>query len=172
MTDKDFFMTGRIYNALTKFCGKSQHTFSERPFVAEDGRIYATNTYVMVRWTPTELIKTDKPFGFEHRGDKPAANRPISVSELGCDLFFEEDGFLFPSADSLRSLFTPRDKNGFSEYAYDSKFVEPAVNLAKAIKANKSGMGIMRMNISSMQLFISIESNIGVFDVVIMPRHD
>ena len=170
MTIKTFSMMGRIYNALTKFCGKSQHTFSERPFVAEDGRIYATNSYVMVRWTPTEPIETDKPFGFEHKGDKPAANRPVNVNERGCDLFFEEDGFLFPSADSLRSLFTPGNKNGFSEYAYDSKYVEPAVVLAKAIHAGKNGTGAMDINIANAQLFISIESDIGVFDIVVMPR--
>ena len=169
MADNTFWFKGRIYNALTKFCGKSQFKFTERPFVAEDGNIYATNTYVAVRWTPATPIEVERPFGFEPK-NKLKANQDCALDALGCNQFFEEDCGDFPSANSLRSLFTPKPKPSLSDFMYDSKYVEPAIILAKAIHAGKNGTGAMDINIANSQLFISIESNIGVFDIVVMPR--
>lgn len=173
MSDNTFCFKGRIYNALTKFCGKSQHKFTVRPFVAEDGNIYATNSFVAVRWTPTTPIEVERPFGFEAKA-KLKADEDCTLDS--CYKFFDDDYgesssfIMFPSANNLRKLFTPILKPSLSDFNYDSKYVEPAVVLAKAVHAGKNGTGAMDINIANAQLFISIESNIGIFDVVIMPR--
>lgn len=169
MSNNTFWFKGRIYNALTKFCGKSEHKCTVRPFVAEDGNIYATNTFVMVRWTPTTPVEVERPFGFEPVS-KLKANQDCALNTLGCNEFFEEDCGNFPSVESLRKLFTPMPKPSLSDFNYDSKYVELAVGLAKAVHAGKNGTGAMDINIANAQLFISIESNIGIFDIVIMPR--
>ena len=166
MSDNTFWFKGRIYNALTKFCGKSQLGFTETPFVAEDGNIYATNTYVMVRWTPAADIEVERPFSFEPK-TKLKANQDCALTDMGCDVFYD---YALPSADSLRKMFAPTPKPSLSDFLYDSKYVEPAIVLAKAIHAGKNGTGAMDINIANSQLFISIDSNIGVFDIVVMPR--
>lgn len=170
MSDNTFYFKGRIYNALAKFCGKSEYRFSVRPFVADDGNIYATNSYVAVRWTPATPIEVERPFGFEPK-NKLKADQDCALTALDCNQFFEEDyGRSLPFPDDLRSLFTPKPKPSLSDFMYDSKYVEPAVILAKAVRAGKNGTGCMDINIANSQLFISIESNIGVFDIVVMPR--
>ena len=167
-----FEITGRTWNAIKKFCGKEAE-YQLNPWVSEDGRIYATDSYTIMRWESVYNCSDLKQRTLEPLFDKVAANDIVN---------FDKD-FNFPelkvvvAQESLDTMFnqSPAEKNFAT---FNAKLMEKGINLAKAIATEtkeqpyvqiefvKWGKGNSPLSAMVMHIY---SLTLGTFDIVLMP---
>ena len=92
-------MSGRIYNAMIKFAGGTKSAPQLAHMFFRNGKVYATNSFVMCRWTPAEEYevldnKTGEKiegFYFWPRMDKVVAGTTIYIDDIGLGIDCESN---------------------------------------------------------------------------------
>ena len=94
-------MSGRIYNAMMKFAGGTKSFPQLANLFFYHGKVYATNSFAMCRWTPNEedsVVRSadsdghennDNEFYFTPQVDKIPAGMTIYISDISCDVDYE-----------------------------------------------------------------------------------
>ena len=94
-------MSGRIYNAMMKFAGGTREAPQLANLFFYHGKVYATDSYTMCRWTPKEEYVAVRPadpdgnegndneFYFAPRMDKIPAGTTIYIDDTACDVDYE-----------------------------------------------------------------------------------
>ena len=171
-------MSGRIYNAMIKFAGGTKSAPQLAHMFFHNGKVYATNSFVMCRWTPAEKYevldnKTGKKiesFYFWPRMDKVAAGTTIYIDDIGLDI------------DCKANMVQDPDKiiDGAYKHSLDvvmgvnPDYLSSIAALGKAVRADKCGVnGIVDLDWSQNILHAHIDAgNNGFFDVIVMPVLD
>lgn len=167
-----FEITGRTWNAIKKFCGKEAE-YQLNPWVSEDGKIYATDSYTIMRWEPVYNCVDLKHCAIEPRFNKITAKDIVN---------FDKD-FNFPKLTAapaqkdLDSIFNQlAAEKSFS--TFNVKLMEKGINLAKAIFTETKEQPYVQTEfvkwgrgsdpLSAMVIHI-YSLALGTFDIVIMP---
>ena len=167
-----FEITGRTWNTIKKFCGKEAE-YQLNPWVSEDGKIYATDSYTIMRWEPVYSYADLKQCALEPLFDKVAAKDVINFDK---DFNFPKLTAV-PAQGDLNTIFnqTAAEKN-FS--TFNIKLMERGINLAKAVFTETKEQPYIQTEfvkwgrgsdpLSAMVIHI-YSLALGTFDVVIMP---
>ena len=188
MDKKAFALSGRTYNALSKFCGKGK--FSS--LIYSDGKVYATDGYAIARWTPSEnmdnrLRVNDAPgtdcyadfATFHARVTSIPAGTTVYLDYLTCDIDLDKRAFALNVAklfDKEAAKEKYRDKDSKPGHmGIDIKYLAKVTALGKAIHADKCGSNGTPLfdpfcfeKGGPMFMTINTATN-GVFEVAVMP---
>lgn len=173
-------ITGRVYSAMMAFCG------GKLPLMFKDGEghIYASDQYVMMRWTVTCPVTPETAYLFNHKDgaidfclDKVSAAQAVSIENPLVDelaripRYHNEDGTKNPNG--IDSFFTgSAKKNEVTYLDIDIKYIEKAVKLVKAVKTELKDKNTtaVRIDTGSIPSIWSIGyGNKGSIDFVMMP---
>ena len=174
----DFAMSGRIYNAVMKFAGGTKIAPQFENMFYNDGKVYATDSYAICRWTPADKYevldnitgkKIDKFFFIPHL-DKIAAASVISIDSGHIDIDTESQ-----MPNDIDKLFNdnfplPVD----SIMGVNPKYLSMIAALGKAVKSDKCmSEGTVQLDWANSVLHAHIDAGKkGSFDVVVMPIAD
>lgn len=162
-------MSGRVYNAMMKFANGTSACSQLANMFYSDGRVYATDSYAVVRWTPAVKPDCAEPFFFSAT-KKPTASQWLYVSAETCDIDIES---VVPK--NMDKLF---DEPNFAAMRGENRV--PAINptyladiaaLGKAVKGDKcggDGSTILEWKNDTLVAHIYAGAN-GRFDVVVAP---
>lgn len=167
-----FTISGRIYNALIKFVDKGKPAIAT-PYY-ENGKIYVTDQYTIVRWTLPENIATVvsecneaalNGFHFTPLKDKIAAGDKITLDNTGCDIDSQT-----PFVKDPDQFFKDTKTNSVAALTINAKFLANLAALGKTLGTKlKVKEPWIRVDISHpMKMFATIETSIGNFDIVMM----
>ena len=173
-------MSGRIYNAMMKFAGgtKSFPQFANMFF--DNGKIYATNSCVMCRWTPAneyEVLNNAtgekiKHFFFTPRMSKISAGTTIYIDDIALDIDCESKAI---ESANLDKIMDDTYKHPIDiVLGVNPDYLAAIAALAKAIRADKCGSnGTTDIDWSQNILHAHINAGCnGYFDIVVMPYVD
>lgn len=175
-----FKMSGRIYNAMMKFAGgtKSFPQFANMFF--DNGKIYATDSYVMCRWTPAneyEVLdnatgKKIEHFFFTPRMSKIPAGTTIYIDDIALDIDRESKAI---ESENLDKIMDDTYKHPVDiVLGINPDYLAAIAALGKAVKADKCGAnGTTDIDWTQKVLHAHIDAgNNGYFDVIVMPCVD
>ena len=168
-------MSGRIYNAMMKFAGgtKTHPQFANMFFF--NGKIYATNSIAMCRWTPaTKYVETtseDKEvtnaFYFTPRMSKVPAGTTIYIDSTMLDI--DKESVMLNDPDKVMDGTYKHPLDVISGINPD--YLAAIAALGKAVRTDKNGSnGTVDIDWESHTLHAHIDAgDNGFFDVVVMP---
>ena len=172
----DFKIRGRIYNALFKFCGKTNKPYSTNLWF-KDGAVYATDERVIVRWRPNiKLVTVATPEGkdlLDGFNFKPKKGKCAAGDLLDFDEDFIHESATVPTAEALDTIFNCKVAD-IPFLSVDANYLNDIANLSKAIaQENKQKPHVQLSHVkygSVTALAAHINSlALGQFDVVCMP---
>lgn len=175
-------MSGRIYNAMMKFAGGTKTAPQLANLFFYHGKVYATDSFAMCRWTPKDEYIAVRPadhdghegndneFYFAPRMNKVPAGTTIYIDGTACDVDYES-----------RMIKDP-DKIIESDYKHsldivmgvNPEYLAAIAALGKAVKADKCGSnGTTDIDWTQKVLHAHINAGWnGYFDVIVMPCVD
>lgn len=171
-------MSGRIYNAMMKFAGGTKSVPQLAELFFDNGKVYATDSYAMCRWTPAEEYevldnstgeKIDK-FFFTPRVDKVAAGTTIYFDDAALDI--DRDSKMVNDPDKIME--------GDYKHPLDiiigvnPDYLAAIAALAKAVRTDKCGSkGTTDIDWTQKVLHAHIDAGKnGYFDIIVMPMVD
>ena len=170
-------MSGRIYNAMLKFAGASQYNSNFNKLFFCDGKVYATDSYAICRWTPAEECGTIEAqtgsevdsFYFAPKMEKISSGTTIYIDKLSADI---DSKSMVPTSNILDSVMEVSQKYPEDRIlGINPDYLTAIANLGKAVRSDKCGSdGTVSIDWGQRKLhaFISAGHN-GFFDVVVMP---
>lgn len=170
-------MSGRIYNAMFKFTGASETNRNFNKLFFCDGKVYATDSYAICRWTPKnkcEAIDISTggridSFYFIPNIKKIPSGTTIHIDELSAYIDSESK---VPTSDTLDKVMEVSQKYPEDRIlGINPDYLAAIANLGKAVRSDKCGSdGTVSIDWSQRKLhaFISAGCN-GFFDIVVMP---
>lgn len=175
-------MSGRIYNAMMKFAGGTKAAPQLANLFFYHGKVYATNSYVMCRWTPKEEYVTvraadpdghegnDNEFYFAPRMNKVPAGTAIYIDGTACDVDYESRMIKDPDKIIESDYKHPLD----IVMGVNPEYLAAIAALGKAVKADKCGSnGTTDIDWTQKVLHAHINAGCnGYFDVIVMPCVD
>lgn len=173
-------MSGRLYNAMAKFCGNPGPVPALDNMFFHNGRMYATDTYTALRWTPCDGLVAEDGVDFYNNGEvvndfyfiplkKFSASQPITVSMYDFEIDTENK-----ILENIDALFERNDKNlNVPILGINPKYLANIAALGKAVKSDKCGDGVVAIDWVGGVLHCHINGfQDGVFDIVTMPIMD
>lgn len=170
-----FKMSGRIYNAMMKFAGATKTCPQFGNLFFFNGKVYATNSIAMCRWTPAtkyvEITSGDNEvtnaFYFAPRTHKVPAGTTIYIDSTMVDI--DKDSVMLEDPDKVM--------DGTYKHPLDvirginPDYLAAIAALGKAVRTDKNGSsGTVDIDWESHILHAHIDAgDNGFFDVVIMP---
>lgn len=169
-------MSGRIYNAMMKFAGGTKSAPQLANMFFYNGKVYATDSYAICRWTPAdeyEILDNStgekiEKFYFTPRMSKIPAGTTIYFSDISLDI------------DRESAIPKDVDKIMDGEYKHpldivmgvNPDYLAAIAALAKAVRADKCGsIGTTNLDWTQHVLHAHIDAGSnGYFDIVVMPR--
>lgn len=175
-------MSGRIYNAMMKFAGGTKEAPQLANMFFYHGKVYATNSYAMCRWTPKEEYVAVRPadpdgnegndneFYFTPRMNKIPAGTTIHIDSTACDLDYESKMIKDPDKIIESDYKHPLD----IVMGVNPDYLAAIAALGKAVKADKCGVnGTTDIDWTQKVLHAYINAgNNGYFDVIVVPCLD
>lgn len=173
-----FKMSGRIYNAMMKFAGGTKTAPQLANMFFCNGKMYATDSYAICRWTPAdeyEILdngtgeKIEK-FFFTPNMSKIPAGTTIYFSDISLDIDRES-----AMPKDIDKLFNDEFKHPLDiVMGVNPDYLAAIAALAKAVRADKCGsIGTTDIDWTHNVLHAHIDAgNNGYFDIVVMPRID
>lgn len=171
-------MSGRIYNAMMKFAGNAKTAPQLNNMFFCSGKIYATDSYAMCRWTPADEYefldnstgeKIEK-FYFTPRMSKIPAGTMIYFDNTMLDIDRESQMIKDPD-----KLFNDEFKHPIDiVMGVNPDYLAAIAALGKAVRADKCGsIGTVDIDWTHKVLHAHIDAgNNGYFDIIVMPRID
>ena len=171
-------MSGRVYNAMKKFAGGTENAPQLANLFFDNGKIYATNSFAMCRWTPAdeyEILDSDtgkkiEKFFFTPRIDKVAAGTTIYFDDTALDI------------DRNSKTVSDPDKIMEGDYNHsldimmgvNPDYLAAIAALAKAVRTDKCGSnGTTNIDWTQKVLHAHIDAGKnGYFDIIVMPVMD
>lgn len=172
----DFKIRGRIYNALFKFCGKTNKPYSTNLWF-KDGAVYATDKKIIVRWRPNiKLTTVSTPEGKEFLNGftfKLKKEKCSAAELLDFDDDFIHEVATVPEKEALDTIFNCKVAE-IPFLSIDANYLNDIANLTKAIaQENKAKPHVQLSNIKYGAITaLSAHINslaLGEFDIVCMP---
>lgn len=173
-------MSGRLYNAMAKFCGNPGPNPALDNMFFHNGRMYATDSYAALRWTPCNWMVAEDGVDFCNNGEvvndfyfiplkKFPASQQITVSMYDFEIDAESK---IPK--NIDALFERNDKNSnVPILGINPKYLANIAALGKAVKSDKCGDGTVAIDWVGGVLHCHINGfQDGVFDIVVMPIVD
>lgn len=175
-----FKMSGRIYNAMMKFAGGTKNAPQLANMFFSHGKVYATDSFTMCRWTPAfeyEILdnltgEKIEEFYFTPRMDKIAAGTTIFIDDTGIDI--DRDSKMIP-AENIEKIMNDEYKHPIDiVLGVNPDYLAAIVALAKAVRSDKCGSnGTVDVDWTQKVLHAHINAgNNGYFDVIVMPCVD
>lgn len=171
-------MSGRIYNAMMKFAGGTNHAPQLAELFFDNGKVYATDSYAMCRWTPAEEYeildnntgKKIEKFFFIPRVDKVAAGTTIYFDDTALDI--DRDSKTVSDPDKIMEGDYKHPLN--IVLGVNPDYLAAIAALGKAVKADKCGAnGTTDIDWTQKVLHAHINAGCnGYFDVIVMPCID
>ena len=175
-------MSGRIYNAMMKFAGGTKEAPQLANMFFYHGKVYATDSYTMCRWTPKEEYVAVRPadpdgnegndneFYFAPRMDKIPAGTTIYIDGTACDVDYESKMIKDPDKIIESDYKHPID----IVMGVNPEYLAAIAALGKAVKADKCGSnGTTDIDWTQKVLHAHINAGCnGYFDVIVMPCAD
>lgn len=169
-----FTISGRVYNALIKFVDKGKPVIAT-PYY-EDGKIYVTDQYTIVRWTLPENMATAvsegneaalNGFHFTPLKEKLAAGDKITLDNGCCDIDTKTP--FVPNVDKMLEKEAGPDNPG-AVNTFNAKFLANLAALGKTLGTElKVKEPWITMDFSKLhRMHAKIDTTIGTFDIVMM----
>lgn len=171
-------MSGRIYNAMMKFAGGTKTAPQLANLFFDNGKVYATDSYAMCRWTPADEYEIlDNKTG--EKIEKFFFTPDMPKIPAGTTIYFSDI-----SLDIDRESAMPKDVDKIMDGEYkhpldvvmgvNPDYLAAIAALAKAVRADKCGsIGTTDIDWTHKVLHAHIDAGKnGHFDVIVMPRID
>lgn len=173
-------MSGRIYNAMMKFAGGTKSYPQLANMFFSHGKVYATNSFAMCRWTPPveyEVLdnmtgKKIEEFYFTPRMNKIAAGTTIFIDSTSINIDCHS-GML--QDENLNKMMNNEYKHPIdSVLGISPDYLAAIATLGKAVKADRcSSNGTVDIDWKQKTLHAHIDAGCnGYFDVIVMPCVD
>lgn len=169
-------MSGRIYNAMMKFAGGTKSAPQLANMFFDNGKVYATDSYAMCRWTPADEYEIlDNKTG--EKIEKFFFTPDMPKIPAGTTIYFSDISF-----DIDRESAMPKDVDKIMDGEYkhpldvvmgvNPDYLAAIAALAKAVRADKCGsIGTTNLDWTQHVLHAHIDAGSnGYFDIVVMPR--
>jgi hypothetical protein len=171
-------MSGRIYNAMMKFAGGTKEAPQLADMFFYNGKVYATDSYAICRWTPADKYeildnttgeKIEK-FYFTPRMNKIPAGTTIYIDDTACDVDYESKMIKDPDNIIESEYKHPID----IVMGVNPDYFAAIAALGKAVKADKcSANGTTDIDWTQKVLHAHINAGCnGYFDIIVMPCVD
>lgn len=163
------YITGRVYNAMMAFCG------GRCPLMCCDGNghIYATDTYVCMRWNFNEATIPQLHDGEFTLVDFNLAAKPSAAQKIEFIEAFKTCDLTYPKPDGLAKVCDCENAqtNNVTWQDLNFKYIEKITNLAKAIKTEMKMKDLtIRVDTGTIPSKWSIDyGGKGTIDIVTMP---
>lgn len=169
-------MSGRIYNAMKKFAGGTRAAPQLADMFFYNGKVYATDSYAICRWTPADeyeiLDNTTgekiENFYFTPRMSKIPAGTTIYFD--GTTLDIDRESQMVKDVDKL---FDDKFKHPIdSIMGVNPDYLAAIATLGKAVRTDKCGsIGTTDIDWTHSVLHAHIDAGKnGYFDIIVMPR--
>lgn len=171
-------ISGRIYNAMMKFADGTRTAPQLANMFFYNGKVYATDSYAMCRWTPAdeyEILDNStsekiEKFYFAPRMSKIPAGTTIYFDNTMLDIDRESQMIKDPD-----KLFNDEFKHPIDiVMGVNPDYLAAIAALGKAVRTDKcDSMGTVNIDWTQKVLHAHINAgDNGYFDVIVMPRID
>lgn len=171
-------MSGRVYNAMMKFAGGTKTAPQLANMFFYNGKVYATDSYAICRWTPADEYEIlDNSIG--EKIEKFYFTPRMSKIPAGTMIYFDDTTL---DIDRESKMLKDVDKVFDDEFKHpidivmgvNPDYLAAIAALGKAVRTDKCGsIGTTDIDWTHKVLHAHIDAGKnGYFDVIVMPRID